>query len=83
MMYITVDQFLSRLIGDGDFREAFYSNPLKTCAQDESGLTWSEVAALLSIAEVMLAEFARGVPNVADDVCWKEDTTNRVALRSH
>jgi hypothetical protein len=83
MMHITVDQFLSRLIGDVDFRESFYLNPLNTCAEGDSGLTWTEMAALLSISEPMVAEFARGVPSIGTILCWKEDTTNRIALRSH
>lgn len=82
MTHIPVDQFLSRLIGDVDFRESFYMNPLNACAED-AGLTWSEMAALLSIAEPMLAEFARGVPSYTGPFPWRDDTTNRIALKSH
>jgi hypothetical protein len=79
MAHMTVDLFLSRLIGDVDFRESFFMNPLNSC----EGLTWSEMAALLCIAEPMLAEFARGVPTYVGPLVWKDDTTNRIALKSH
>jgi hypothetical protein len=83
MASITVDQFLARLISDAEFRSSFFVDPLDTCADELCDLTWSEIAALLCIAEPMLAEFARGVPNFGPNFGWKEDTTNRVALKSH
>jgi len=83
MTPITVDQFLARLIGDANFRQAFFVDPLQTCAEDPSGLTWSEIAALLCVDEPTIAEFARGMPNYGPNFGWKEDTTNRVALKSH
>jgi len=83
MTPITVDQFLARLIGDAEFRQGFFVDPLSTCAEELSDLTWSDIAALLCIAEPMLAEFARGVPNYGPNFGWREDTTNRVALKSH
>jgi hypothetical protein len=85
MTSVTVDQFLSRLIGDVEFRQAFYVDPLTTCAEDPSGLTWSEIAALLCVAEAMLAEFARGTPDHGfnNNLIWKDDTTNRIGLKSH
>jgi hypothetical protein len=83
MMPVNVDQFLGRLIADAEFRQAFFVDPLSTCAEEFSDLTWSDIAALLCIAEPMLAEFARGVPNPGPNFGWKEDTTNRVALKSH
>ena len=84
MTSVTVDQFLSRLIGDVEFRQSFFVDPLNTCADDPSGLTWTEIAALLCLAEPMLAEFARGMPDYGlGNLFWKDDTTNRVGLRSH
>ena len=83
MVDFSLDEFLSRLIGDGDFRETFYLNPLNACSEGELGLTWSEMAALLSISEPMLAEFAKGIPSIANGFWLKDDTTNRVTLRSH
>lgn len=83
MVPITVDQFLARLIGDLEFRQAFFADPLNTCSEELSGMDWSEIAALLSLAEPLLAEFARGVPNYGPNYGWKEDTNNRVALKSH
>lgn len=82
MTHITVDQFLYRLIGNVAFRESFFMNPLNACAED-AGLTWSEMAALLSIAEPTLAEFGRGVPRYTGLFPWRDDTTNRIALKSH
>ena len=85
MTPVTVDQFLARLIGDVEFRQSFFLDPLSTCSEDPSGLTWSEIAALLCIAEAMLAEFARGTPNhgFGANFFWKDDTTNRVGLKAH
>lgn len=83
MMPISVDQFLSRLIGDADFRQAFFVDPLNTCAEDPSGLTWTDIAALLFINEPTIAEFARGTPDYGPNFGWKDDQTNRVALKSH
>jgi hypothetical protein len=85
MTPVKVDEFLARLIGDVEFRQSFFIDPLSTCAEDPSELTWSEIAALLCIAEPMLAEFARATPSpgVGSNFFWKDDTTNKVGLKSH
>lgn len=75
--------FLARLIGDGDFREAFYASPLNACTEGDLGLTWTEMAAVLALPQAMLAEFSRGMPTFTGPFPWRGDTTERVALRAH
>jgi transposase-like protein len=54
-----VEWLLGRLTTDREFRQRFYSDPTGTCASERVNLTSRELAALLSLEQTAIEEFAK------------------------
>lgn len=54
-----VEWLLGRLTTDRDFRQRFYHDPAELCAKESLELTTQELAALLSLEQTRIEDFAK------------------------
>ena len=53
-----IERLLGRLTTDRDFRQRFYEHPAEICARESLELTTQELAALLSLEQARIEDFA-------------------------